>query len=82
MGGEIIEEALLLPRSTLVDDEAMPVRYVGDMDEATPVVVLSTMVALCGSLCSGSAVSAIANTHSSLFFGGQTYMTLTSILLF
>jgi hypothetical protein len=54
----------LLPSSTIVL-EAKPVRYVGDMGSATPVVVLSTMVALCGSLCTGCAVSAITNNHYS-----------------
>ncbi|KAE8010139.1 hypothetical protein FH972_006530 [Carpinus fangiana] len=43
------EEGLLLV------DEAKPVGYVGRMGAATPVLVLSTVVALCGSLCTGCA---------------------------
>jgi len=63
MVSESMEEELL-PRSTIVL-EANPLRYVGDTGSATSVLVLSTMVALCGSLCSGCAVSAITNNHFS-----------------
>jgi hypothetical protein len=57
-----MEEEELLPRSTIVE-EGRAVRYAGDRGAATPVVVLSTMVALCGSLCLGCAVSAITNVN-------------------
>lgn len=54
-------EEVLLPRSTIV--EASPNGNVGEMPPsgalATPLLVLSTGVALCGSLCIGCTVSTI-----------------------
>ena len=54
-------EEVLLPRSTIV--EASPNGTVGEMPPsgalATPLLVLSTGVALCGSLCIGCTVSTI-----------------------
>ena len=37
--------------------EAKPNRDVPSGDSVTPVVIVSTMVAVCGSLCTGCAVS-------------------------
>ena len=53
---ESMEEELL-PRST-IDVEDIPPS--GASSSATSVLVLSTMVALCGSMCTGCAVSTIA----------------------
>ncbi|XP_062144028.1 sugar transporter ERD6-like 5 [Alnus glutinosa] len=64
MVSESMEEELL-PRSTIVL-EANPLRYVGDTGSATSVLVLSTMVALCGSLCSGCATGYTSSAESGI----------------
>ncbi|KAI9162445.1 hypothetical protein LWI28_027430 [Acer negundo] len=58
-GRERLEEGLLLPRSSLEEPNSLRPVFNGIDDEiggdtsATPVVVFSTLVAICGSLCTG-----------------------------
>ncbi|TXG69116.1 hypothetical protein EZV62_004051 [Acer yangbiense] len=58
MGRERLEEGLLLPRSSLEEPSLRPVfngidDEIGGDSSATPVVVFSTLVAICGSFCTG-----------------------------
>ena len=63
MGRERLEEGLLLPSSSLEEPSSLRPVFNGIDDElggdssATPVVVFSTLVAICGSFCTGCGVS-------------------------
>ncbi|KAK0598086.1 hypothetical protein LWI29_031545 [Acer saccharum] len=60
MGRERLEEGLLLPRSSLEEPSSLRPVFINGIDDeiggdtsATPVVVFSTLVAICGSFCTG-----------------------------
>ncbi|KAG6646531.1 hypothetical protein CIPAW_07G013700 [Carya illinoinensis] len=62
-----MEEGLLLPRSTILEPKLnINAESSSKGASATPVVVLSTMVALCGSFCTGCASGYSSSTESGL----------------
>ncbi|KAG2695457.1 hypothetical protein I3760_07G013000 [Carya illinoinensis] len=67
IGEKVMEEGLLLPRSTILEPKLnINAESSSKGASATPVVVLSTMVALCGSFCTGCASGYSSSTESGL----------------